>query len=209
MSKIEAAYKERYGKTLVPLARALSIQLHEYLDGEPRIDRISARAKSIDRFIQKAKTLRADGTPKYIEPMDEIQDQIGARVITFYLSDVSRVADSLARYYRPIEKKDIVPESEWEFGYFGKHYIFIMPSDLVVLDVDPALVPRVFELQVKTLFQHAWSEAEHDLGYKPGEIPLTPEDKRRFAYTSAQAWGADRMFDDIFQERLSRAAATR
>jgi hypothetical protein len=27
---------------------------------------------------------------------------------------------------------------------------------------------------VKTLFEHAWSEAEHDLGYKPGEEPLTP-----------------------------------
>jgi putative GTP pyrophosphokinase len=56
-------------------------------------------------------------------------------------------------------------------------------------------------LQVKTLFEHAWSEAEHDLGYKPGEAPLTPDQKRRLAYTSAQAWGADHIFDELFRAR--------
>jgi putative GTP pyrophosphokinase len=56
---------------------------------------------------------------------------------------------------------------------------------------------------VKTLFQHAWSEADHDVGYKPGSIPLTPEEKRKLAYTSAQAWGADQIFDELFQARSS------
>lgn len=67
------------------------------------------------------------------------------------------------------------------------------------------MIPRVFELQVKTLFEHAWSEAEHDLGYKPGEQPLTPDQTHRLAYTSAQAWGADRMFDELFRARSAQA----
>jgi putative GTP pyrophosphokinase len=100
-----------------------------------------------------------------------------------------------------IELKDHVPESESEFGYFGRHYILFVQSDVIVPGVDKSLLPRVFELQVKTLFQHAWAEGEHDLGYKLGAKPLTKDDKRRFAFASAQAWGADRMFEELFQER--------
>jgi hypothetical protein len=39
------------------------------------------------------------------------------------------------------------------------------------------------------------------LGYKPGSMPLSAEDKRKLAYTSAQAWGADHMFDELFRSR--------
>lgn len=83
------------------------------------------------------------------------------------------------KFFRPIEFKDRLPESEWEFGYFGRHYVLIVPTDVIDSSVDAKLVPSFFELQIKTLFQHAWSEAEHDLGYKPGLKPLTPEEKRR------------------------------
>ena len=63
------------------------------------------------------------------------------------------------------------------------------------------MVPAFFELQIKTLFQHAWSEADHDLGYKPGANMLTSDEKRMIALTSAQAWGADRIFDQLFRSR--------
>ena len=53
-----------------------------------------------------------------------------------------------------------------------------------------------FELQIKTLFQNAWSEANHDLGYKP-ERELSKDEKRKIAFTSAQAWGADMIFDEL------------
>ena len=57
---------------------------------------------------------------------------------------------------------------------------------------------------MKTLFQHAWSEANHDLGYKPGSAPLTSDAKRRLDIPAAQAWGADRIFDELFRERTDR-----
>jgi ppGpp synthetase/RelA/SpoT-type nucleotidyltranferase len=74
-----------------------------------------------------------------------------------------------------------------------------MPKGLLKGDADKSLLPDVFELQVKTLFQHAWSEADHDLGYKPGGKTPNPAQKRLLAYASAQAWGADRVFDELFQ----------
>lgn len=200
MTELETAYRNKFSDALVPIASALERQLRDYLDQDQRIDRIAARAKSVDRFIAKAHAVK-DGVPKYSEPLRQIQDQIGARIITFYQSDVDRVSDAIKRYYRQVESRDIVPDSEWEFGYFGRHYILLLPTDVIPAGTDRTLIPEFFELQIKTLFQHAWSEANHDLGYKPGATPLTSDEKRRLAFTSAQAWGADRVFDELFRER--------
>jgi ppGpp synthetase/RelA/SpoT-type nucleotidyltranferase len=200
MSDLENEYRKRFDTALKPVASALEDQLREYFQTEPRIDRVNVRAKSVDRFLAKAGTL-IDGKPKYSEPLRQIQDQIGARIITFYRSDVDRIATTVQKYYRPIESKDVIPESEWEFGYFGRHFVLLVPNDVVDPSIDRALVPQFFELQVKTLFQHAWSEANHDLGYKPGARPLSSDEKRQLAFTSAQAWGADHIFNKLFLER--------
>jgi putative GTP pyrophosphokinase len=202
MSTLEISYRRRFDAALAPLAKSIEDQLREYLATESHIDRVTARPKSVDRFLAKAQAREQD-KPKYSEPLRQIQDQVGARIVTFYLSDVDRVAATIEKYYRPIESRDLVPDSEWEFGYFGKHYVLIVPNDLVDTSTDKELVPEFFELQIKTLFQHAWSEANHDLGYKQiaGARPLTPDATRRMAFTAAQAWGADRIFDELYRER--------
>jgi putative GTP pyrophosphokinase len=198
---LRAEYKIRHAAVLTPLAEQLRLYLVSCLAAQQRIDRIAARPKSIDKFITKAFKLNKNGNRKYKEPLVEIQDQIGARIITFYQSDVARLDPLIQGWFRPIEYKDHVPESHWEFGYFGRHYILATPTDVIDSTWQKEMIPRFFELQVKTLFEHGWSEAAHDLGYKPGEDPLTPAQTRSLAYTSAQAWGADRMFDDLFKKR--------
>jgi putative GTP pyrophosphokinase len=197
MNDLGMLYRQRFHTVLEPLAVAIQQHLRERLASEPRIDRVSARAKSVDRFLQKAETT-VNGQLKYAEPLRQIQDQLGARIITFYLSDVERLATVVEKYYRQIESQQVVPDSEWEFGYFGRHYILVIPSDAIDPSTDKALLPEFFELQIKTLFQHAWSEANHDLGYKPGALPLDSRAKRLLAFTSAQAWGADHVFDELF-----------
>jgi putative GTP pyrophosphokinase len=200
MTELETSYRRRYGTVLKPLARSIEEQLRDYFVDIPRIDRISARAKAVDRFLEKA-AKEEDGKPKYVEPLHQIQDQIGARIVVFYLSDVEPAAELVKRYYRLIEDRDVIPDSEWEFGYFGKHFVSILPSELTAGYGQKDDIPRFFELQIKTLFQHAWSEANHDLGYKP-DVELPKGALRRLAFTSAQAWGADRMFDELFLESL-------
>jgi putative GTP pyrophosphokinase len=191
-------YEARFAGVLPHLALALEEQLKAYLEGEARIDRVQARAKSVDRFLAKAAKRQGEAA-KYLEPLHQIQDQVGARIISFYVSDIERISRIVERYLRPVEAKNLIPESEWEFGYFGRHYVLLIPDDLIDASWDRKHVPEFFELQVKTLFQHAWSEANHDLGYKPGARDLSPDSKRRLAFTSAQAWGADQIFDELFR----------
>jgi ppGpp synthetase/RelA/SpoT-type nucleotidyltranferase len=198
---LEDVYRKRH-EVLKTIAAALQAQVSTYFAGQPRIDRITARAKDVKSFLDKA-ARKEKGKTKYADPLSQIQDQIGVRIVPFFRSDVDRLDAIVRKYFRWIEHRDHVPESEWEFGYFGRHYVLVLPPDVIVDGTDISLVPRFFELQIKTLFQHAWSEAEHDLGYKPGEDPLTPDQKRKLAFTSAQAWGADQMFDELFKERHS------
>lgn len=196
---VAAEYDARFSG-LERVAENLATLIREHLKGVPRIDRVSSRAKSPERFMAKAaKVASTTGAALYADPLAQIQDQIGARVIVRYKSDVKAVAEVLERYFRPLERKDHVPDSHWEFGYFGLHWIFALPGDVIPTDMEEHNVPRFFELQVKTLFQHAWSEANHDVAYKAPAEP-TPDQQRRFAYTAAQAWGADRVFDELWQE---------
>lgn len=185
-----ADYKARYKTVLSPIAAALETLIKDHVRDAKRIDRVSARAKSPDRFVAKASKLNEDGSRRYPDPYVQIQDQVGARVVVYYLRDIPRLSDLLMKYFRPIEEQLIVPDSESEFGYFGLHYVLVLPNDAVPKSISLEDAPKFFELQIKTLFQHAWSEANHDLGYKP-ETPLNANQKRLMAYTSAQAWGAD------------------
>jgi len=192
-------YERRHAGCLILMAHHLQEFIANHFVTLPRIDRISARAKSVDRFLKKASKTDQSGNPKYTDPLNQIQDQLGARIVTFYKHDVETVAARVEQFFRSVEKRVVVPDSPHEFGYEGQHFILFIPEDLLDDLSRAAGAPLFFELQVKTLFQHAWGEAEHDLGYKPA-TQLTRDQKRRVAFTSAQAWGADQMFQELFNE---------
>ena len=193
-------YAARRSDVLEPVALELEQLLRSHCAGIPHIDRISARAKAVERFLAKAEKVGVDGAAKYSAPMEQIQDQVAARIIVFYRRDVDLLNERLVdKYFRHREAKLMEPSTDEEFGYFGKHYILELPGDAIPRGVEPSAAPEVFELQIKTLFQHAWSEANHDLGYKSA-TGLTAEQKRLIAYSSAQAWGADRVFEELASE---------
>jgi putative GTP pyrophosphokinase len=207
--QLATTYAHRYATVLKPLAPRLEAHIRELLDASPRgllrVDRVTARAKTPSSFLQKASALH-NGQPKYTDPLNQIQDQIGARIVAFYLGDVEPLARLVQDYIPPIEEHDIIPESPNEFGYEGKHFVLFLPKDIVTPEIPRALCPIFFELQIKTLFQHAWAQADHDLCYKPQQS-LSRDQKRKVAFTAAQAWGADLIFEQLFRELLPHDAA--
>lgn len=193
-----AVYRSRHAE-ITCCASQLQEYIEQNLNGFSRVDRVSARAKSPNRFALKAEKKNGDGTDRYVDPLTDIQDQIGARIVCFYLSDVERVRDFCLEFFRPVEYLHLEPSSFSEFGYFGWHAIFFIPSE-AKRGLQADILPTFFELQVKTLFQHAWSEAEHDLGYKEFSGELDTPKKRLIAFAAAQAWGADNTFQAILND---------
>ena len=183
--------------TLASVAFELEKFLTSMLSDQSHIDRISCRAKSPESFANKAAEVLEDGvTPKYSVPLVQVQDQIGARILVLYLADVEVVRSAAERYFAPIEQQERIPDSPSAFGYVSYHGIFALPDDVIPEYNSNYVIPRFFELQIKTLFQHAWAEANHDLVYKP-HWELTLDQQRLCAYASAQAWGADRVFEEL------------
>ena len=195
MTELERSYSDRYSLALEPAAPLLMAMILDYFKGYPRIDRISVRPKSIDSFLVKA-SAQENGKRKYEDPMVQITDQLGARVVCFYNDDVEPASAQALKYFTPVEIEEIIPIHESEFGYFGKHFLFLVPSDICCSIPREDLMPSYFELQIKTLYEHAWAEANHDIAYKPHR-KLSSDDKRRVAFTAAQSWGADVIFNEL------------
>jgi putative GTP pyrophosphokinase len=193
-------YQDRYEKVLIPMANNIEKRLRDILQDYPRIDRVYARAKSPKSFMKKAQEKDADHQI-YTEPLREIQDQIGARIISFYLLDVEPIGELVNEYFAKIEEQKIEPASEKSFGYEGKHYIFLIPKEFISPELSKDLCPDFCELQIITMFQHAWAEANHDIVYKPRK-ELSWSQHRRVAYAAAQAWGADQIFLQLAKELI-------
>lgn len=198
--EIYQQYTLRYTTALRPLSELLEAYIRDIFGALPHIDRITARPKSPERFIQKAAKVE-HGSRKYTDPLSQIQDQIGARIVVFYPSDCSALSTTVKDYFAPIEEKSFIPDTPDRFGYEGKHFVLFLPGDIISKDVPAEHIPTFFELQIRTLFQHAWGEANHDLAYKPFQ-DLTHEQQRKVAFTAAQAWGADLIFQELVEELL-------
>ena len=94
----------------------------------------------------------------------DITDILGLRVITFYLDDVDKVASVLERLF-DVDWENTVDKRKLHeidrFGYMSLHYICYLKD-----------TPYRFEVQVRTILQHAWANMNHDTGYKSGiEVP--------------------------------------
>ena len=115
----------------------------------------------------------------------DITDIIGLRVITFYIDDVDKVASAVERLFK-VDWENSVDKRKLHdidsFGYLSLHYICKTPE-----------CPYRFEIQMRTVLQHAWANMNHDTGYKTGvEIP------KRYLRDMSRIAGILELVDDEF-----------
>ncbi|MBS2936626.1 (p)ppGpp synthetase [Nocardioides sp. J2M5] len=168
---------------------------------------VTGRTKSVASFAAKANR-SADGRLLYPEPLTQITDQIGVRVITYVHSDVAAVADLLADELDLLDDRDLGAETarSGRFGYASRHLLVRVREDD---EAHRDLVGHRGSVQVRTVLQHAWAEFEHDIRYK-GNVPeeAAADLDRRFTLAAGLIELADQEFATI-RERIQAAAPGR
>lgn len=192
--QLRDAYADRLS-LLEELRGSLERETREALSTAPHIDRISFRVKAVQSFVAKAED--PSNEPAYSDPLVEIEDQVAGRVIVFFLTDLNSVRQRLGETFNTVERVERRPERDAEFGYESDHMICIIPPHLKPEGWnDRSDVPSTFELQIRTLFMHAYAEPQHDIAYRaPEELPR--EVRKELAWIAASAWGADQAYERV------------
>lgn len=154
---------------------------------------VTSRAKEIDSLRTK------NNNKKYSNPTSEIQDFAGIRVITYVEDELAEVCKVIEENF-DIDTQNSTNKSEAlgvdRVGYQSVHYIATLKQDRLVLPEYKQYKGRCFEIQVRTILQHAWAEIEHDRNYKfTGKLP--DELSRRFKVLAGVLELADREFNEI------------
>ncbi len=167
---------------------------------------VSGRAKSLVSFAAKA-ARTSEGRALFEDPLTQITDQIGLRIITYLREDVDAAAQLLGEHLDVLDDRDLGQEtaSQGRFGYASRHLLVTVDAERSSTYAEMA--GRRAQVQVRTVLQHAWAEFEHAIRYK-GTIPEehASDLDRRFTLAAGLLDLADREFS-LIQERLQ--ASTR
>ena len=163
-------------------------------------DHVTARVKEWRSLRSKSRKRRPDGMLMYPHPWQDIHDLIGVRVTTYHSTEIPRIIEALTEVFEVRRSVDKTAQTRvsGSFGYGSHHLILRVPPS----PVTPALqayVGREFEVQIRTVLQHAWAEFEHDIRYKRrgNTGKLAPEVDRAFTLAAGLIELADQQFDLI------------
>ncbi|MBN9643629.1 GTP pyrophosphokinase family protein [Corynebacterium mendelii] len=166
------------------------------VDAGVTYDRVTCRVKKWRSLKTKATSLTPGGELFYRQPWKEINDIVGVRVTTFCSTEIPQVIEVLREAFTVLKSVDKTAQTRisGSFGY-GSHHLICRIDTAVDGLADYA--GFTFEVQIRTVLQHAWAEFEHDIRYKRGSAVLDPRIDRAFTLTAGLIELADQQFDQI------------
>jgi ppGpp synthetase/RelA/SpoT-type nucleotidyltranferase len=176
----------------VDAAKQAKAAVAELLKGSVQgVQGVEARAKHPHSLLGK---LRQN---VYTNPAAELTDLVGVRVITQYPDHAEQAASVIRPEFQIDEEQssdkldDLNPET---FGYRSIHLVARQHENDAA--IRQALGNMWFEVQVRSVLQHAWAEVDHDIKYKSGvNFPRTL--RRRLAAIAGGLETLDQAFIDM------------
>ena len=149
------------------------------------LENAGLRTHSVTHRIKTQESVRRklDSKEMAISGLGEIHDLLGLRVITFFPDEVDRVAAVIKKNFKidtanSVDKRALLDPDR--FGYLSLHYVASLSKKRLELPENEKFKGRKFEIQIRSILQHAWAEIEHDLGYHAAST-IPDAVRRRFS----------------------------
>lgn len=154
---------------------------------------ISYRTKTKEGILEKV------SRKNYKNPIEELTDISGVRVILYLESDIAKVSDIIRSTFNIDSNNSMDNEgrlSSDKVGYRSVHYVCDIGEKRNTLREYEYISGLSCEIQVRTMLQHAWAELTHDRNYKLGaNLPL--QIQRKINLFSGMLEIADEGFSEI------------
>jgi putative GTP pyrophosphokinase len=150
-------------------AQAVRSVLRAVLDEERlKVQIVEARAKSVKSLREKAERPAKENAkkPKYPDPLSDITDLAGVRVVVYLLGDADQVGRLIYHEFEVLQKHSPIGRLG-PGGYQSTHYLVRFKVPRSQLPEYERFHDLTVEIQVRTVLQHAWAEIEHGMVYKP------------------------------------------
>jgi len=183
-------------------AKHLKIILEDIAKKVTPFNFIQAREKGIPNFADKV--LRKLG--KYHDPLKDMTDLCGARVIVQTQEQVKAICDHIEKVFT-IDKENSLDASQRlkpsEFGYRSIHYVVQFKEGSNIFQNSDLKIPKSLfglkaEIQVRTFLEHSWADFCHDIIYK-SDFPVPQTWQREGATLAAMLEQVDQHFGHIVE----------
>ena len=137
---------------------------------------------AVEHRVKEEKSLagKLERKGDWYNTFDDITDILGCRVICFLSDEIDKIGQKVEERFvidreNSSDKRELIQEDA--FGYLSLHYICTLPFGDKWPD---EICGKKFEIQIRTILQHAWSAINHDIGYK-SDFGVPRDIKRQFA----------------------------
>lgn len=136
---------------------------------------ISGRTKSHEAALEKI------NRKSYDDPVGQITDLTGIRVVTFLDNQVRQISKVISEAFdiddeNSMDRGQILGSDK--VGYRSIHFVCNLGARREGIKEYRGLSHLKFEIQVRTVLQHAWAELTHDRSYKfSGVLPANLQRK--------------------------------
>lgn len=185
---------------------------------------VTARTKTVESFRDKAarvlKPAEPGGVPalEFPDPLRDLHDLVGVRVIVGLPHEIRVAANLIKRQRgefdcRVDREKDIGSIESGTYGYSSRHLVLRTIQSSTVRQYQELLGAAarptgsyLFEVQIRTILAHAWSEFEHRIRFKASEPRArSPYVDRQFTAAAAMLETVESVFVEL-DERYETVA---
>lgn len=131
----------------------------------------------------------------------QLNDFVGIRLILLFKRDLDKCRKLVEENLEIVEQEDTASRlDESQFGYQSYHYVIKLPEKWLSTPTLSDFSEYKAEIQVRTIAQHIWAAASHNLQYKQEDN--VPETVRRSIYrVSALLETVDLEFERVLSDR--------